>query len=1067
MIPLQSPCYVFKVYYYYAILLTMLCGNEVLGYNVDVTHFVRHRGPIGSMFGFSVAQYKVPGESWLLIGAPKADNIQPGVNEGGSVYKCSTSTDNECEPIMFDTRGNNSSTESIQRDSKSYNWLGATVKSSADSRTVLACAPRYVYFNYKGFEVMRKDPIGMCYVTRDLHHFSEYSPCQIGDNMTERDQGTCQAGLGASISKDGNRIFIGAVGRRFWQGQFFSKNLNGQQEVFSTNEGPKSDDDSYLGYSVAVGTFGFGSESGAAVGMPRGSELSGKVVLYSANLKILYNILGDQIGSYFGYSICVSDIDGDGGDDIIVGAPMYHEYSKNNDSYETGKVYVYLKNEGYAFYERNTRLGFNSKSRFGLALSNLGDINRDGYGDFAVGAPYDGPNELGAVYIYHGAKMGFRKKYSQVIKSEDVSIGQPPVSTFGFSLAGGTDLDNNQYPDLIIGAYQSDTTYLMKSRPVAHITALLYYKSNNKQIQFEHRECTNKDGTRVSCLFLIACLQYTGIGIDDQLNIETHLVLDARLKSPRMFFLSEENQNIKNNSLILKKKNTHYCLTFQVYLKNNIRDKLTPLEAELRHRIIEDTQRSTTLTPVIDTENEQFAISRASINIYNYCGNDNICIPDLRLIAMPNSESYLLGSNEKLKVDVKVQNLGEDSFETTFDMILPTGVNYVKIERLDDNEKNIPVQCSAPSKMTNNTLHCDIGNPLPGNKYIQFMVVLEPYQTTETKVARYEFNMMVKSTNPENLNSVSDNAKSLTIPLWVDTELIIEGSSKPTDVYFNVSMMEENLNIIEEKQIGPQVVHVYVIRNKGPADILEAEAYIDWPLFVMAGNPLLYLLEMPETIGQVKCEPIEDINPFKLNIDHKRKSYFKSSGLKLLERLPINITNEDDLLGNSNVKLKLYRRSERDITVLKKRCGPVLCVTIKCKIGPFSKDQDVGILFRSRMWVETLKKVEINQHLNLSSMISAKITRLPYIGKPVSDSKLAQVRVHEVLTQIISRDFAVKPNIIPMWIVILAAIAGTYVLLVLIYLLYKCEFFIRNRPSSAPEEQPLTHIKDQTLSDDK
>jgi hypothetical protein len=25
-------------------------------------------------------------------------------------------------------------------------------------------------------------------------------------------------------------------------------------------------------------------------------------------------------------------------------------------------------------------MGFNSKSRFGLALSNLGDINKDGYG---------------------------------------------------------------------------------------------------------------------------------------------------------------------------------------------------------------------------------------------------------------------------------------------------------------------------------------------------------------------------------------------------------------------------------------------------------------------------------------------------------------------------------------------------------------------------------------------------------------------------------------------------------------------------------------------------------------
>lgn len=83
-----------------------------------------------------------------------------------------------------------------------------------------------------------------------------------------------------------------------------------------------------------------------------------------------------------------------------------------------------------------------------------------------------------------------------------------------------------------------------------------------------------------------------------------------------------------------------------------------------------------------------------------------------------SAESFLLGSNEKLKVDIIVQNEGEDSFESTFDMTVPPGVNYVKIERVDDNENDIPVQCSAPSVMTNHTLHCDIGNPLPRDKYV-------------------------------------------------------------------------------------------------------------------------------------------------------------------------------------------------------------------------------------------------------------------------------------------------------------------------------------------------------------
>lgn len=69
--------------------------------------------------------------------------------------------------------------------------------------------------------------------------------------------------------------------------------------------------------------------------------------------------------------------------------------------------------------------------------------------------------------------------------------------------------------------------------------------------------------------------------------------------------------------------------------------------------------------------------------------------------------------------------------------------------------------------------------------------------------------------------------------------------------------------------------------------------------------------------------------------------------------------------------------------------------------------------------------------------MSVKITRLPYIGMPVPDDKLGQVRIHEVSTQIISRDLAVKPNIIPLWTVVLATVAGTCVLLLLVYLLYK------------------------------
>jgi hypothetical protein len=79
--------------------------------------------------------------------------------------------------------------------------------------------------------------------------------------------------------------------------------------------------------------------------------------------------------------------------------------------------------------------------------------------DIAVGAPYDGPEGRGAVYIYHGSDKGIMEKPSQVIQAEDVVSA---LSTFGFSVSGGMDLDENEYPDLVVGAYESDTAVYLR-----------------------------------------------------------------------------------------------------------------------------------------------------------------------------------------------------------------------------------------------------------------------------------------------------------------------------------------------------------------------------------------------------------------------------------------------------------------------------------------------------------------------------------------------------------------------------------------------------------------------------
>lgn len=98
-------------------------------------------------------------------------------------------------------------------------------------------------------------------------------------------------------------------------------------------------------------------------------------------------------------------------------------------------------------------------------------------------------------------------------------------------------------------------------------------------------------------------------------------------------------------------------------------------------------------------------------------------------------DRYLLGSKEPLTIDVSIANRGEDAFEAGFYMTLPPGLNLRKVEQSAANRDTL-VTCTPPTAATNNTLKCDIGNPLPAGKVVSIYLnyILFRVRTVNNKV---------------------------------------------------------------------------------------------------------------------------------------------------------------------------------------------------------------------------------------------------------------------------------------------------------------------------------------------
>ncbi len=165
------------------------------------------------------------------------------------------------------------------------------------------------------------------------------------------------------------------------------------------------------------------------------------------------SFLGERAGDQMGAAVAAAgDLDGDGTDDIVIGAPFHDHDGPDGPVVDVGKAYVAFGPADVRETEPEVQIyGISAGDETGRSVAGVDDLNDDGHDDLVIGAPgrdIDGQTDAGAVFVLFGPV----DSSVDLNDADFVLEGSAAFDFMGLDVAPAGDVDKDGFPDLLIGA---------------------------------------------------------------------------------------------------------------------------------------------------------------------------------------------------------------------------------------------------------------------------------------------------------------------------------------------------------------------------------------------------------------------------------------------------------------------------------------------------------------------------------------------------------------------------------------------------------------------------------------